>query len=172
MLVYLVACAALMVYVAYLGSINLIEAHRANRERGMLVRSVASTSGFSKAFYQDPDGAYAELQDYEDDVSALRMGFARRIHFLPVLTRLFSDLPADVALQGLSASSTGKKVAFSLVHPPTNEERGNPVRKLLSVWNGNEELMKLVQSIRPITSERRMMGNRAVYYVQFECVLK
>ena len=172
MLIYLVVCAAAMVYVAYLTSVNISEAYRANKENRMLVKTVSASSAFSKEFYKNPKKAYQNLDVYAADLEILRAALSQRSHFLPVMSQLFSDFPADVALQGLLASASSKKLSFGLVLPLSDREKGDPVRKLQASWNGNEALMQKVYSIRAITGERRMFGDTPAFFVQFECILK
>ncbi|MEA2068886.1 MAG: hypothetical protein U9P12_06785 [Verrucomicrobiota bacterium] len=172
MLIYLVLCAAAMVYVAYLSSINLTKAYRANKQSRLLAKTVSASSGYGKAFYKNPDKVYGELDIYASDLEVLRSALSRRSHFLPVMSQLFSDFPEDVALQGLTASASSKKISFGLVVPLSDQEKGDPVRQLQTLWSGNDELMQRVLSIRPITGERRMMGGQPAFFVQFECVLK
>ena len=172
MLIYLVLCAAAMVYTAYFSASNLQKAHRTNQQNQALVQSVSTASGFSKTFYKNPEEAYEQLNTYATDLEVLRTALAQRSHFLPVMTQLFSDFPDNVALQGLTASAVNKKISFGLVLPLSDQTKADPVRQLQTKWNGNKELMQRVQSIRPITGERRMVGDQPVFFVQFECTLK
>ncbi|MEE9369732.1 MAG: hypothetical protein V3V05_12860 [Pontiella sp.] len=172
MLIYLVLCAGAMVYVAYLSSSHIISAHRDNKKSSQLIKTVSSASDFSKTFYKNPGKAYEQLDVYAADIEVLRTALSERSHFLPVMSQLFSDFPDNVALQGLTASASTKKISFGLVMPLSDKDKGDPVRKLQTVWNGNEELMERVLSIRPITGERRMVGDQPAFFVQFECTLK
>ncbi len=172
MLIYLVLCFAAMVYVSYLSAKSFLEAHRVNKQSQALVNTVAESSGFSKTFYKNPADAYRELEVYSADLDLLRAALSERSHFLPVMTQLFSDFPEGVALQGLSASAVNKKISFGLVLPLTDQTKADPVRQLQTMWSGNTELMQRTQSIRPITGERRMVGDEPVFFVQFECLLK
>ena len=172
MLVYLVLCAAVLVYVAYLSSVHIMEAYHANKENRMLVKTVSASSSFSKAFYKSPEKAYQNLEVYAADLDVLRTALSQRSQFLPVMSQLFSDFPEDVALQSLSASANSKKLSFGLALPLSDREKGDPVRKLQASWSGNEALMQQVHSIRPVTGERRMVGDRPTFFVQFECILK
>lgn len=172
MLIYLVICAGAMVYVAYLSASNMLKAHRANKQSTALIKGATTTSGFSKTFFKNPDAAYQELEVYAVDLEILRDVFSKRSHFLPVISELFQDFPDGVTLQGLTASAVSKKLAFGLVLPLSNQEKVDPVRQLQATWNGNDDLMNRVESIRPITGERRMVGDEPVFFVQFECLLK
>jgi hypothetical protein len=172
MLIYLALCAVAMVYVAYLTSINIIDAYQASKQSHVLVKGVSAASDFSETFYKDPGQAYRELEVYASDLEILRLALSQRSHFLPVMSQLFSGFPEDVALQGLTASADSKKISFGLVVPLSDQEKGDPVRQLQTLWNANEELMQRVQGIRPITGERRMVGGQPAFFVQFECVLK
>jgi hypothetical protein len=172
MLIYLVLCAAAMVYVAYLSAASFLEAHRSNKQSQALFSAVAESSEFSKTFYKNPGDAYQELEVYATDLEILHKALAERSHFLPVMSQLFSDFPEGVALQGLSASAENRKISFGLVLPLSDQTKADPVRQLQSTWSGNQELMQRVKSIRPITGERRMLGDEPVFFVQFECLLK
>ncbi len=172
MLVYFVVCAAAMVYTAYFASVNLLEAHQANMQRSSSIKSVTSASGQGRAFYRDPDQAYVDLQRYAADVALLKKGFAQRSHFVPVIGHLFSKFPEEVALQELAASHGNKKISFVVVSSPTDQDRGDPVRRLQAAWAENTELGRLVLAVRPVTSERRMVGGEPKISTQFECILK
>lgn len=172
MLIYQVVCAGIMVYVAYLSSFSIMDGLRASRHKRGLVESVSSVSEFSKSFYKNPEQAYAELMLYSEDLTTLRSALARRGYFQPVIGQLFSDFPAGVALESLTASAANKKVSFGLVVPLSDEEGGDPVRKLQAAWTANKELMERVASIRPTTGERRVVSGKAVFFVEFECLLK
>lgn len=170
MIVYLMLCVAVMVGVAYLSTINLQGFAENKRARARLLASASASSGFDEAALKNPSKAYSELKAYSSEIAALRAVLEQRVRLLPVIEGLFADLPEGATLQSLSASPG--KMAFGMILPPASEERGDPVRKLKEVWEGNEELMKRVSSIRPLTGERRTMESKSVYYVKFECVLK
>lgn len=171
-LIYLVLCAAAMVYVAYLTSVNLVRARQANLQRQTLERAIGSASDYGREFLQNPANAYKKLELQAADLLTLRTAFGQRTHFLPVMSGLFSGLPEDVALQDLQAVAEKKTLSFGLVVPLSDQEKGDPVRKLKSVWDGNEELMRQVHGIRPVTGERRVVNGQPVFFVQFECILK
>jgi len=172
MLVYLVCCALGLVYVAYLSSLNIIEGIAASRQRTVLIKTVNAVSEFNKEFYKNPNEAFQMLNSYTSDLGILQTALSERSHFLPVIGQLFADFPDDVAMQGLTASAATKKLSFGLALPLSNQEQGDPVRKLQGMWTGNEELMNRVNSIRPVTGERRVVDGKPVFFVQFECVLK
>jgi hypothetical protein len=169
MLIYLACCAVLLVLVAYLTSLNLTEYVQNKSEQRRLVASTAA-SGVDKAAFRDPQQTYTELNADSTQIGTLKKMLGQRVQLLPVVHNLFLDLPPDVALQSLSADKS--KLSFGLVTPPVSDEAGDPVKKLRAAWESNEELMKRVVSIRPVNGERRMLGSRAVFYVQFECILK
>lgn len=170
MLIYLVVCSAAMVYVAYLSSINLKRFLDARWERAQLRATAASVAGLDASAFKNPDKTYGDLQAYSGRIVALKTALGERTHLLPIIHNLFADLPDGVVLQSLSADKG--KVSFGLAMPPPSEEAGDPVRKLKTAWEKNEELMKSVASIRPLTGERRTSGEVSVFHVQFECVLK
>jgi hypothetical protein len=172
MLIYQVVCAGLMVYVAYLSSFSIIDGLRATRNKRGLVKTVTSVSEFSKSFYKNPEQAYAELALYSEDVTTLRSALAGRSYFQPVIGQLFAEFPEGVALESLTASVATKKVSFGLVVPLSDDEGGDPVRKLQAAWTANEELMKRITNIRQPSGERRMMAGKPVFFVKFECLLK
>ena len=87
-----------------------------------------------------------------------------------MIHNLFLDLPENVALLNLAGNKT--KLEFGLVMPAPSEKAGDPVKDLREAWEGNEELMRRVISIRPTTGERRTIGEESMFFVQFECVLK
>lgn len=171
-LIYLVLCAAAMVYVAYLGSIYLLDAVQANRERQMLVGVDTAVSEYGKAFYKNPDKTYQELDAYANDLETLRGLLMKRAHFLPVLNQLFLDFPDNVALQHLTAKASGKTIEFGLVAPLFDEHGENPVSKLQAQWKDNAALLSRTTGVRQVTSERRLVGETATVFVEFECVLK
>ena len=170
MLLYLVACAAAMVYVAYLASLNIVKAVQARQERVVLVRTGSASSEYGEAFYKNPEKAYRQLSGYTKDLETLSGVLARRAQFLPVLNQLFADFPEEVALQNLTG--TGKTIEFGLVAPLFGQQGENPVSQLQNRWKLNEELMQKVVGIRQVTSERRMVGDIAMVFVKFECILK
>ena len=166
MMIYLVFCAAGLVYVAYLASSNMIEAYSASHQRRQMVKAVSSASGFSKTFYKNPDKAYDELKLYAEDLVLLKTAFAQRTHFLPVLNQLFADFPEDVAMENLEASAGQNSIAFGLVGP------GKSVKAQQLAWKQNSGLNELVRSIKQVKGEQRTVGGQLVYFVKFECVLK
>lgn len=169
MLIYLVFCAAALVYVAYAASVNLVDYVGNKREYRRLLASISAETGVDKAAFKNIDRAYAELKSYSGQIETLKQVLGQRVQLLPVAYNLFSDLPDDVALQGLVANKA--KMDFGLTMPPASGELGDPVRKLKSAWEANEELMKRVATIRPLAGERRTMGEESIFYVKFECVL-
>lgn len=172
MLIYLIICAAAMVYVAYLGSRNLLQAIHANRERQVLIGVDTAVSDSGKAFYRNPDRTYQELDAYAKDLETLRDLLLKRAHFLPVLNQLFVDFPDNIALQHLTATASSKTIEFGLVAPLFDEKGGNPVSALQAQWKGNDELLSRTTGVRQVTSERRLVGDTAAVFVKFECVLK
>lgn len=170
MLIYLVICAAAMVFTAYLSSVNIVRYVQNNRECSHLLSTVCSVSGLEASSFKDPGETYAALEDYSRRIESLRQALGRRVQLLPVVHNLFVDLPDGMVLQSLSANKS--KLAFGLSMPPPSEQSGDPVRDLRSAWEKNDELMKRVASIRPVTGERRTIGTQSIFYVQFECILK
>ena len=149
MMIYLVFCAAGLVYVAYLASANVMEAYSASRQRRQMVKAVSTASGFSKSFYKNPDEAYDELQLYAEDLALLKTAFAQRTHFLPVLSQLFANFPEDVGVENLEVSADQKRVVFELVGP------GKSIKAQRAVWKQNAELNGLVvnNNIKQVKSE-------------------
>ncbi len=170
MLVYLVACAVALVLVAFLSSVNVAKYLKNKREHKQLVQTAAAVSGLDVAAFKNPDQTYRELETYARQIATLKSVLSGRKPLLPVIHNLFSNLPTGVALQSLSTDKD--KLTFGLVMPPVSSESGDPVRRLRTVWERNPDLMRHVQSLRALTSERRKINNVSVFYVEFECVLK
>ena len=166
MIIYLAVCAAGLVYVAYSASLNVMEAYRENRDRRFLVKTIADVSEFSQGFFRNPQAAYNELQQYSADMALLKASLAERAHFLPVMTQLFSTFPKDVAIESLEASSVQHSIVFGLVGSSKS------VKDLQAVWKQNAELNELVDSIKQVTGEVRVVAGEPVYFVKFECILK
>jgi hypothetical protein len=165
MIVYLALCAAALVYTAYLASANVVEAYNAGRERRTMVKAVTASSDFSRNFYRNPDEAFQELQVYAEELSALKTALGQRTHFLPVLSQLFANFPEDVAVEELEASAARNAISFGLVGS------GKSVREQQLKWKQNDKLNRLLRSIKQIKGEQRMVGEQAIYFVQFECIL-
>jgi hypothetical protein len=169
MLMYLVSCAVLLVSVAYLASMNF-SIYLANKaEARQLLTTAAAVSDLDQAAFKNPDTIYKELEVHSREIASLRQILGRRVQLLPVVHNLFLDLPADVSLQTLSANKT--KVSFGLVMPLPTQDSGDLVRELKESWEKNAELMRRVNTIRPLTGERRTIGDKSLFFVQFECVL-
>jgi len=171
MLVYLVGCSAALVFVAYWGSLNVQQFLRNRQERLQLLQTVSATTDIPSTAFRDPKPFYDNLENHAGRISDLRRALEQRVQLLPVIHNLFVDMPKGISLQSLSANK--EMLAFGLVMPPSSEQAGgDPVKIMRSAWEKNEELMKRVATIRPVTGERRNMGGKSVFYVQFECVLK
>ena len=170
MLLYLCACAVLLVAVAYLSSVNLLQYLKNRQERRSLLATTEAVSGLGAPAFKNPERIHARVEEASLGIAALKGVLQRRVQLLPVVHNLFVDLPEGVALQSLSAGKD--KMVFGLVMPPASAEAGDPGRQLRTGWEKNAELMERVASIRPVTGERRTMGDTSVFYVQFECVLK
>ena len=169
MLVYLVVCAAALVFVAYLASMNIKRYIENNGARAQMLRTTAAVADIDERHFRNPNKAYAELEAYSFQLASLRKSLGQRVQLLPVVHNLFQNLPNGVALRSLSANKT--KVNFGLVMPNPSEG-SDPVKDLRKSWENNEELMSRVASIRPVTGERRTMNGESMFFVQFECVLK
>jgi len=169
MLIYLVTCAVLMVGVAYLSSVNLKRYVDNNRHLKQLLSSASADSGLNVNAFKNPERIYSELDLYSGKITGLKKVLSHRVQLLPVVHNLFVDLPEGVTLQSLSANKSN--LSFGLIMPPSSEQAGDPVRDLRSSWETNKELMRRVATIRPVTGERRMIGSKSVFYVQFECIL-
>jgi hypothetical protein len=96
----------------------------------------------------------------------LKAALAERTHFLPVMMQLFSKFPKDVVIEGLDASSAQHSIVFGLVGPSES------VKELQTVWKQNTELNQLVESIKQVAGEMRVVAGEPVYFVKFECVIK
>jgi len=168
MLIYLVTCAAAMVFVAYLSSINIKRFLETHRERGQILSTATAVSRLDVSAFKNPGKSYADLQVSSEQIAALKQALGQCTHLLPVVHNLFSELPDGVLLQSLSADR--HKMSFDLEMPPPSEGAGDPVRKLRRVWEKNDELMKSVSSIRPVKGERRTVGGESKFYYKFECV--
>ncbi len=168
MLIYLVICAAGLVLVAFLSSWNLKNYIENNHEHAQLLNSSSIVSGLNPSAFKNPDNTYDELRNYSNQIIILKQELGSRVQLLPVVHNLFVDLHKNITLQSLSASKD--KLAFGLIMPPPSAG-ADPVRDLRTAWEANEELMKRVSTIRPITGERRTIGKKSVFYVQFECIL-
>ena len=173
MLIYLIMCSAAMVYTAYIGSMNLLNAFQANRERKILIGADTAVSDYGKDFYKDPEKVLRELSDYAQDLETLRISVSKRAHFLPVVNQLFKDFPENISLQNLNAISAGRAIQFELAAPLFDEEGGDPVADLRARWKSNEELGLLIKDeVEQLTIERRMVDDSAVSFVKFKCELK
>jgi hypothetical protein len=170
MLIYLVGCAAALVLAAYFTSINLSRYIKNRHEQRNLIRTALAVSGLEASTFKSPDRAYKELQKYSDELASLRQALGLRTQLLPIIHNLFKALPTEVELKNLTANKS--KVIFGINVPAASESVGDPVRKLKTAWENNEQLMKHVASIRPIKGQRRTMGSESVFHVQFECILK
>ncbi len=169
-LIYLVCCAVLLVLTAYLTSINL-QAFMQNRaERNQLAAVISAENGISKSMFRNPEQSYVQLDGYSRKLTTLKQLLGQRVQLLPVVYNLFIELPQGVALQSLSADTA--KVEFGLVMPTPSGDAGDPVKVLRAAWESNPELKKRVETIRPVTGERRKVGSEMKFYVQFECILK
>lgn len=169
MLIYLLFCSSALVFVAYASTSNLLDFAGNKRAHTRLLAEASAETGVDKSAFKNTNQAYTELQAYSGRISEVRQVLGQRVELLPVVHNLFLDLPDKVVLQSFSA--TKDKMAFGLTMPPASVGAGDPVRKLKAAWESNEELMKRVASIRPLTGERRTMGEESVFYVKFECVL-
>ncbi|MBW2514682.1 MAG: hypothetical protein JRE21_08960 [Deltaproteobacteria bacterium] len=172
MLIYLAICAAALVYVAYLASMNLVAVIHSNRERQALIKTNSSVLEHGQAFYRNPERTYRELEAYGKDLETLRDLLITRAQFLPVFSQLFLDFPDDIALQDLTATASSRTIEFGLVAPYLNDEGESPIGKLQARWKANKELITRTTGIRQVTSERRLVGDKAAVFVTFECVLR
>ena len=172
MLIYLVICAAALVYVAYLASFNLAKVVQSSREQHMLMGVDAAVAKSGRAFYNNPDQVYQELDARGKELEILRGLLMKRAQFLPVFSHLFLDFPEDIALQELTATASTKTIEFGLVAPYLDEKGESPLSKLQARWKDNKELLTRTTGIRQVTSERRLVGETAAVFVQFECVLR
>jgi hypothetical protein len=170
MLIYLVACAAFLVFVAYFASTNIMKYIDNQSVMRQLEQTTVSVSDVSKEDYKDPETALAELEIYSRRIGKLKSLLGVRVQILPVIHNLFVDLPEEVMLQNLSANRS--RITFGMVMPAPSEEDGDLVTEMTDIWEKNEELMSRVVSLRPVTGERRMLGAKPVFFVQFECTLK
>ncbi len=170
MLIYLAICAALLVCVAYLASVNIKTFLDNSREQRQLLATSMAVAGLEADTFKNPSGTYAELESYSRRIASLKRSLGQRVQLLPVIHNLFLDLPENVALLNLAGNKT--KLEFGLVMPAPSEQAGDPVKDLREAWESNEELMRRVISIRPTTGERRTIGEESMFFVQFECVLK
>lgn len=170
MLIYLVLCSAILVGVVYTSTVNLLGFSENKWARAHLLDSASEKMGVDKAVFKNTDRAYAELQSYSVHLSKLRQALEQQQELLPVVRNLFVDMPKDIVLQSLLADNG--RIAFGLTMPPVSTERGDPVRQLKVAWENNEELTKRVSAIRPLTGERRTVGDKSVFYLKFECILK
>jgi hypothetical protein len=169
MLIYLAACAVALVLVAYLASINVKTYIDNSREHVHLLSTAAVVAGIDVTDFRNPDQIYNELDQYSQQVASLKTILRGRVQLMPIVHNLFLELPEGVELQSLAANKN--KLAFGMTMPPPSGT-GDPVRDLRESWEKNEELMKRVNTIRPVTGERRTIGTKSVFYVQFECVVK
>jgi len=172
MLIYLVICAAVMVYVAYLASLNLVKFVQSNRDQQMLIRTTSTVTDYGQNFYKNPEQTYQELDTYAKDLATLRDLLLQRAQFLPVLNQLFLDFPDNVALQSLRATASSKSIQFELVAPYRDQKGESPVGKLQAQWKGDKELLARTTGVRQVTSERRLVGDMAAVIVKFECVIR
>jgi len=166
MLLYLVICAAGMVYVAYATTLNITEAYRNARIRSKMINTVSISSDFGKAFYKNPDKAYEELELYAADLELLKEAFSQQTHFLPVVNQLFAGLPDDVAVESLEVSAQRKTISFGLVGSSKS------VKAQQMAWKQNEALGTRVRGTKQVKGELRMIDGIPVYFVKFECSLK
>ncbi|MDZ8119282.1 hypothetical protein [Pontiella agarivorans] len=169
MLIYQAVCAILLVLVAYLASLNLTTFLANKAEQREILATTEAVHGISKSTFRNPQAAYNELDAYSRRIDSLRHLLGRRIQLLPIVYNLFLELPEGVALQSLSADTA--LLSFGLVMPSPTAD-ADAVKELRAAWERNEELMRRVLSIRPLTGERRTVGDQSMVYMQFECVLK
>lgn len=172
MLIYLVVCAAALVGVAYLSSLNIMNGLRANRQSQELISAVTAVSSYGKSFYKNPAQAYKEFKAYASDLESLRGALAKRPQFLPVMSQLFNDFPKNVAMQSLSATAADNTLEFVLVAPVIDENGQDVLKKLQTKWKDNAELQARVNAVRQVTNERNMVGDTLMAYVKYKCILK
>jgi len=172
MLIYLVVCAALMVGTAYLSSKHVISAAKANKESRLLIVSMSTASDFGKTFFKNPEQAYKEFGNYAEDLVTLRSVFEQRSQFLPALSQLFGNFPANVSLQSLTASAAENAIEFELVAPVIDEKGNDVLRALQAEWRDNPELMAVAKPVAAMSSEREMVGDVLVASVKYKCILK
>ncbi len=170
MLIYLALCAVALVFTAYLSAINMKHYLKNRRQRRQLQSSIVAVSGLEPSAFKHPDKVYDALKADAARIGKLKAALEGRVQLLPVVYNLFSILPQGVALQSLSAGDG--KISFGMEMPLSSNGSGDFVRNLKEGWETNPELMRRVKSIRPLTGERRRMGNVSVFYVEFECILK
>ena len=132
----------------------------------------AAVAKSGRAFYNNPDQTYQELDARAKDLEILRGLLMKRAQFLPVFSQLFLDFPEDIALQELTATASSKTIEFGLVAPYLDEDGESPVGKLQARWKNSKELLTRTTGIRQVTSERRLVGDTPAVFVQFECVLR
>ncbi len=172
MLIYLVTCAALLVGASYVASRNVVDAVYANRERNALMDTMTAVYEYGVTLSHNPEQAYQEISDYADDLKMLRKALLERSKFLPVMSLLFSDFPANVGLQSLVASSENKTIEFELVAPVIDENGEDVLRKLQDNWRNNDELHMLAHPVTQQTSERQMVGDSMMVSVKYKCLVK
>ncbi|MDF7824476.1 hypothetical protein P4B35_10670 [Pontiellaceae bacterium B12227] len=170
MLIYLLICFAGLAAVGFFGSVNIRQTIKNHQQQAMLQQTVCSVSGVTEDAFLNPDETFRQLEDRAYDIAQLKRALGQRVHLLPVIHNLFTDLPSGVSLQSLSANK--EQLAFGLVMPLSSDDAGDPVALLSAAWEKNEELMNRVVSIRPLNGERRNTESGPVFFVQFECILK
>jgi len=171
-LLYVFACAVVLVYLCYNATINLMETYENRHQQQILFNSLSSSPLMHRDLLRNPDRSYKNLKEYSKQIQELDKALTGRVQFLPILHQLFGNLPENVQLEQLKAVATERSISFSLQVPITTSENGDSVRQLQTEWNANSFLMDRITSIRPVTGERRTSGDEEVFMVKFECVLK
>ncbi|MBN2161376.1 MAG: hypothetical protein JXR25_00315 [Pontiellaceae bacterium] len=170
MMVYLSVCGLGLTIAAYFLAVNLSVWWNARQDRERMLSTAVAVSGLSRMDFDQPEDQYLMLKKPSSQVESLEQLLKKRVQLVPVVYNLFAEMPEGVVLQSLVANK--EKMAFGLVLPQsTASESGDPVRSLSTVWEKNDELMRRVKTIRPVTGERRTSGSNSVFFVQFECTL-
>ncbi|MCF7849621.1 MAG: hypothetical protein K9M45_12285 [Kiritimatiellales bacterium] len=172
MILYVLLCAAALVYLSYTATLELVAAYKNRNQRQLLFNSISSAPPIYSELLRNPARTYQELEKYSKQIGILDQALSGRVDFLPILHLLLADLPQNIRLESLNAVAGERTISFSLQVPLASSENGDYVRALLAAWNANPALMAKVGSIRPVTGERRSSGDKEVFLVKFICALK
>lgn len=165
MLIYLVACAVLLVFVTSLSSVNLKNYLNNKRERNQLILMASTVSGLDSSVFTSPDKIYDELEANSLKILSLKQALDRRVHLLPLVHNLFDNLPRGVTLQMLVADRG--RVVFGL-----NVSSASQAADLTRAWERNNEVMSRITDYKQVKSESLKTGLQTGLYVQFEFTLK
>jgi hypothetical protein len=163
MMVYCLACGAVLVAVANRESKAFLKTAKASKESRDIEARFRERHPNQEGVVPYAEALRNRMEQVSGELEGIQTVLEKRANVARILLALLAPLPRDMMIIDFQFNLKSNKLSFNLMVPKERPEDSRDFGELLAEWNNSERLQMEVRQIQTVSRKRNVMGKKSVF---------